>query len=173
MPSIHTCVFTQYNIAVWCKSAAQEEERMVVLPRERCPEEARLGGEAVKHSDQMCQYITITPGCSGPAGLTGKLCLWPTTAGLFIISYSHSTVLSLIWSSSLCALCTLTRGFVISPKNPKAYSFPTLQACLRSYSSHVQINKYLLILSPVVCDWMKKGGYKWFSLQLDMLWNIS
>lgn len=98
---------------------------MVVLPRERCPEEARLGGEAVKHSDQMCQYITITPGCSGPAGLTGKLCLWPTTAGLFIISYSHSTVLSLIWSSSLCALCTLTRGFVISPKNPKAYSFLT------------------------------------------------
>lgn len=60
------------------------------LPGEHCPEEARLGGEAVKHSHQMCWHVMITPGCSGVRGLTGELSLWLTSARLFIISYSQA-----------------------------------------------------------------------------------
>lgn len=85
----------------------QEEERMGGLPGERCPEEARLGGEAVKRSHQMCWHVMITPGCSRVRGLTGRLSLWLTSAGLFIISYSQacdepSTLLLLIWSLHTC-----------------------------------------------------------------------
>lgn len=89
----------------------QEKERMGGLPGERCPEEARLGGEAVKRSHQMCWHVMITPGCSRVRGLMGRLSLWLTSAGLFIISYSQddgaSTLLLLIWSLHTCkSLCT-------------------------------------------------------------------
>lgn len=93
----------------------QEEERMGGLPREFCPEEARLGGEAVKRSHQMCWHVMITPGCSRVRGLTCRLSLWLTSAGLFIISYSQacdepSSLLLLIWSLHTCTiLCTDTQ----------------------------------------------------------------
>ena len=103
----------------------QEEERMGGLPGERCPEEARLGGEAVKRSHQMCWHVMITPGCSRVRGLTGRLSLWLTSAGLFIISYSQdhdgaSSLLLLIWSLHTCtSLCTDTQpcGKTQPPKN--------------------------------------------------------
>lgn len=88
------------------------EEKMGGLPGERCPEEARLGGEAVKRSHQMCWHVMITPGCSGVRGLTGRLSLRLTSAGLFIVSYCQgsdgtSTLLLLIWSLHTCtSLCT-------------------------------------------------------------------
>lgn len=97
------------------KEGEQEEERMGSLPGEHCPEEARLGGEAVKRSHQMCWHVMITPGCSRVRGLTGRLSLWLTSAGLFIISYSQacdepSTLLLLIWSLHTCtSLCADTQ----------------------------------------------------------------
>lgn len=97
------------------KQGEQEESRFGGLPGERCPEESRLGGEAVKRSHQMCWHVMITPGCSRVRGLTGRLSLWLTSAGLFIISYSQacdrpSTLLLLIWSLHTCtSLCAETQ----------------------------------------------------------------
>lgn len=89
------------------KEGEQEEQKMGGLPGEGCPEEARLGGEAVKRSHQMCWHVMITPGFSRVRGLTGRLSLWLTSAGLFIISNSQacdepSTILMLIWACTPC-----------------------------------------------------------------------
>lgn len=121
------------------KERQQEEDRMGVLPGERCPEEARLGGEAVKRSHQMCWHVMITPGCSRVRGLTGRLSLWLTSAGLFIISYSQacaepSTLLLLIWSLHTCtSLFTDTQpcGKTLNCSHPKNTLFYCL---LRDYS---------------------------------------
>lgn len=63
----------------------------------------------------MCWHVMITPGCSRVRGLTGRLSLWLTSAGLFIIFYSQtcdgpSTLLLLIWSMHTCtSLCADTQ----------------------------------------------------------------
>lgn len=84
LPNLHLSTIEYNNSQL--KEGGQEEERMGGLPGEWCPEEARLGGEAVKRSHQMCWHIMITSGCSRVRGLTGRLPLWLTSAGLFIIS---------------------------------------------------------------------------------------
>lgn len=53
-----------------------EEPSVGGLPGVCCPEEARLGGEAVKRSHQMRWHVTITPGCSGVRGLTASPYGW-------------------------------------------------------------------------------------------------
>lgn len=81
------------------------------LPGESRPVEARLGGETVKHSHQMCWHVMITPGSSGLRALTGTLSLWLTSAGLFIISYSPFLTAPLPSSCSFGA-CTLAQAGV-------------------------------------------------------------